>query len=144
MSVRQFDTASVVHIPCAFQQFVFNIKSGSVVLLIGIDGEFQRCMRRFAPTVLTEYRRYRIRLLTVSSQLQIGNISLIVRDGKAYADQSGAIWDQRNRNRAGFVSFAKRHGRAGGPCGAVYGQRSAALGEHGRKVDLTGGTVRAF
>ena len=96
---------SVVHIPCAFQQFVFNIKSGSVVLLIGIDENFSGVCAVLLQLFSLNHRRYRIRLLTVSSQLQMSNISLIVRDGKAYADQSGAIWDQRNRNRAGFVSF---------------------------------------
>lgn len=44
------------------------------------------------------------------------------------------------------VSFPlqKGHGRAGGPCGAVYGQRPAALDDLRGQIDLTVRTVRAF
>ena len=51
---------------------------------------------------------------------------------------------ERNGNRSGFVSFAKGHGRAGGPCGAVYGQRPAALDDLRGQIDLAVRTVRAF
>ena len=44
------------------------------------------------------------------------------------------------------VSFPlqKGHGRAGCPCGAVYGQRSAALDDLRGQIDLAVRTVRAL